>query len=235
MQVFEGRRQLIAYFHMWHSGKPSPDQCSGCTFCNGQVRGLPYLHSRDVTFATFSEGPYEESAFTLRCVDRARIHESRSCGLIGHACVGGCSGAAGRASDHLVAQQRADPLVDPRAVEQAPLPQRRLDEESGLLGDPARRDVACLAAPLDEFDARRRDGPLADRPDRGGGDATLAGARIGPVPDFGCARLSQAQADPAQPGASGSILSDELAALDLGQPRFRPADQPSERPAQDSR
>jgi predicted dithiol-disulfide oxidoreductase (DUF899 family) len=62
LQVFEGRRQLIAYFHMWHTGKPAQDQCSGCTFCNGQVRDLPYLQSRDVTFATFSEGPYEESA-----------------------------------------------------------------------------------------------------------------------------------------------------------------------------
>jgi predicted dithiol-disulfide oxidoreductase (DUF899 family) len=62
LEVFEGRRQLIVYFHMWHTGKPAPDQCSGCTFCNGQVSDLSYLHSRDVTFATFSEGPYEESA-----------------------------------------------------------------------------------------------------------------------------------------------------------------------------
>jgi predicted dithiol-disulfide oxidoreductase (DUF899 family) len=62
LEVFEGRRQLIAYFHMWHTGQPAPEQCSGCTFCNGQVSDLPYLHSRDVTFATFSEGPYEESA-----------------------------------------------------------------------------------------------------------------------------------------------------------------------------
>jgi predicted dithiol-disulfide oxidoreductase (DUF899 family) len=62
LQVFEGRRQLIAYFHMWDPGKPAAEQCSGCTFCNGQVRDLPYLHSRDVTFATFSEGPYKESA-----------------------------------------------------------------------------------------------------------------------------------------------------------------------------
>src|SRR5580658_2787282 len=60
--VFEGRRQLIVYYHMWHSGQPAQDQCSGCTFCNGQVSDLAYLHSRDVTFATFSEGPYEEGA-----------------------------------------------------------------------------------------------------------------------------------------------------------------------------
>ena len=61
-EVFEGRRQLIVYYHMWHTGKPAQDQCPGCTFCNGQVSDLSYLHSRDVTFATFSEGPYEQSA-----------------------------------------------------------------------------------------------------------------------------------------------------------------------------
>ena len=62
LEVFEGRRQLIAYYHMWHTGKPAHDQCSGCTFCNGQVSEISYLHSRDVTFATISEGPYQESA-----------------------------------------------------------------------------------------------------------------------------------------------------------------------------
>ncbi|HXW86907.1 MAG TPA: DUF899 family protein, partial [Streptosporangiaceae bacterium] len=61
VEVFEGRRQLIAYFHMWHTGQPAEDQCEGCTFFNGQVRELSYLHTRGVTFATFSEGPYEES------------------------------------------------------------------------------------------------------------------------------------------------------------------------------
>jgi predicted dithiol-disulfide oxidoreductase (DUF899 family) len=62
LDVFEGRRQLIAYYYMWHPGKPAPDQCEGCTFFNGQVGELSYLHSRDVTFATFCEGSYEESA-----------------------------------------------------------------------------------------------------------------------------------------------------------------------------
>jgi predicted dithiol-disulfide oxidoreductase (DUF899 family) len=62
VEVFEGRRQLLVYFHMWHTGKPAAEQCEGCTFFNGQVRELAYLHARDVTYATFSEGPYEESA-----------------------------------------------------------------------------------------------------------------------------------------------------------------------------
>jgi len=56
IDVFEGRRQLIAYFHMWHDGQPAEGQCEGCTFFKGQVLELSYLHSRDVTYATFSEG-----------------------------------------------------------------------------------------------------------------------------------------------------------------------------------
>src|SRR5215472_8403106 len=61
LEVFEGRKMLIVYYHMWHTGQPASDQCEGCTFFNGQVRELSYLHSRDVTYATFCEGPYEES------------------------------------------------------------------------------------------------------------------------------------------------------------------------------
>ncbi|MBV9193628.1 MAG: DUF899 family protein [Solirubrobacterales bacterium] len=49
LDAFEGRRQLIAYYFMWHPGKPPADQCEGCTLYNGQVRELSYLHSRDVT------------------------------------------------------------------------------------------------------------------------------------------------------------------------------------------
>ena len=61
LEVFEGRKLLIVYYHMWHTGQPASAQCEGCTFSNGQVRELSYLHSRDVTYATFCEGPYEES------------------------------------------------------------------------------------------------------------------------------------------------------------------------------
>lgn len=61
LDVFEGRRQLYVYFHMWHAGLSAEQQCEGCTFFNGQVRELAYLHSRDVTYATFCEGSYDES------------------------------------------------------------------------------------------------------------------------------------------------------------------------------
>ena len=60
--AFEGRRMLIAYYFMWHAGRPAPEQCEGCTFYTSQVRELSFLHSRDVTYATFCQGPYEESA-----------------------------------------------------------------------------------------------------------------------------------------------------------------------------
>ena len=33
LDAFEGRRQLIAYYFMWHTGHPAPAQCEGCTFC----------------------------------------------------------------------------------------------------------------------------------------------------------------------------------------------------------
>ena len=61
LDAFEDRRQLIAYFHMWFDGEPAPDQCEGCTFFNGQVRELSYLHARDITYATLCQGSYEES------------------------------------------------------------------------------------------------------------------------------------------------------------------------------
>ncbi len=61
LDVFEGRRMLIAYYFMWYTGHPAPEQCEGCTLYTSQVRELSYIHSRDVTYATFCQGPYEES------------------------------------------------------------------------------------------------------------------------------------------------------------------------------
>jgi predicted dithiol-disulfide oxidoreductase (DUF899 family) len=62
LDAFEERRLLIAYYFMWHTGHPAPEQCEGCTLYTSQVRELSFLHSRDVTYATFCQGPYEESA-----------------------------------------------------------------------------------------------------------------------------------------------------------------------------
>jgi predicted dithiol-disulfide oxidoreductase (DUF899 family) len=62
LDALEGRGMLIAYYFMWHSGHPAPEQCEGCTWVTSQVRELSYIHSRDVTYATFCQGPYEERA-----------------------------------------------------------------------------------------------------------------------------------------------------------------------------
>jgi predicted dithiol-disulfide oxidoreductase (DUF899 family) len=61
LDVFEDRRLLIAYYFMWHSGHPASEQCEGCTWVTTQVTELSYLHSRDITFAVFCQGSYDES------------------------------------------------------------------------------------------------------------------------------------------------------------------------------
>ncbi len=61
LEVFEGRRQLIAYYFMWHTGRPAAEQCEGCTWVTTQVAELSYLHSRGITYAVFCQGPYDES------------------------------------------------------------------------------------------------------------------------------------------------------------------------------
>ena len=61
LDAFEGRRQLIAYYFMWHPGHPAAEQCEGCTWFTSQVTELSYLHSRDITYAVFCQGPYDES------------------------------------------------------------------------------------------------------------------------------------------------------------------------------
>jgi predicted dithiol-disulfide oxidoreductase (DUF899 family) len=61
LDAFEGRRQLVAYYFMWHPGHSAAEQCEGCTWCAGQVTELSYLHSRDITYAVLCQGPYAES------------------------------------------------------------------------------------------------------------------------------------------------------------------------------
>jgi len=61
IDTFEGRRQLIAYYFMWYPGRPAAEQCEGCTWNNTQLDELSYVHSRDITYAVFCQGPYDES------------------------------------------------------------------------------------------------------------------------------------------------------------------------------
>jgi predicted dithiol-disulfide oxidoreductase (DUF899 family) len=61
IDTFDGRSRLIAYFHMWHTGRPAAEQCEDRTFLTTHINKLSYLHSRDVSYATICEGPYEQS------------------------------------------------------------------------------------------------------------------------------------------------------------------------------
>src|SRR3954468_831384 len=61
LDAFEGRRQLLAHYFMWHRGHPAAEQCEGCTWCTTHVAELSYLHSRDITYAVLCQGPYDES------------------------------------------------------------------------------------------------------------------------------------------------------------------------------
>jgi predicted dithiol-disulfide oxidoreductase (DUF899 family) len=61
LDAFEGRAQLIAYYFMWRTAGSASEQCEGCTWCTTQVDELSYLHSRDITYAVFCQGPYDES------------------------------------------------------------------------------------------------------------------------------------------------------------------------------
>src|ERR1700685_3369802 len=56
LDAFEGRRQLLVYYFMWHDGHPAAEQCEGCTWNNTQVTEKSYLHSRDITYAVFCQG-----------------------------------------------------------------------------------------------------------------------------------------------------------------------------------
>lgn len=62
LEVFDGRDQLIACKHMWHTGAGIEGQCEGCTASFFDVHDASYLNHRGVSFAVFCEGPWEELA-----------------------------------------------------------------------------------------------------------------------------------------------------------------------------
>ncbi|WP_328524618.1 DUF899 family protein [Kribbella sp. NBC_00359] len=62
LDVFDGRNQLVAYKHMWHTGAGIEGQCEGCTASIFDVHDASYLNHRGVSFAVFCDGPWEEIA-----------------------------------------------------------------------------------------------------------------------------------------------------------------------------
>jgi predicted dithiol-disulfide oxidoreductase (DUF899 family) len=87
LNAFEDRRQLIAYYFMWNPGQPAAEQCEGCTWVTAHAGELSYLHSRDITFAVFCKGPYNQSRryrdFMGWTMPWYSAHDSRDALLVG--------------------------------------------------------------------------------------------------------------------------------------------------------
>src|ERR1017187_10255715 len=75
LDAFEGRRMLIAYYFMWHTGHPAPEQCEG---------GAPGLHRRSASCPIFmlatSPTPRFAKARTKRAPDTATSWAGRCLG-----------------------------------------------------------------------------------------------------------------------------------------------------------
>src|SRR5207237_6193091 len=59
VDVFDGKRQLIVYNHMWFPGEEW--QCPGCTGFTSQFTRLEFLESYDARFVIVTQGPIEEA------------------------------------------------------------------------------------------------------------------------------------------------------------------------------
>lgn len=57
--VFDGRRQLIVYCHMWEPGETW--QCGGCTGFTAQFTRLDFLDPYDARFVVVTQGPIDDA------------------------------------------------------------------------------------------------------------------------------------------------------------------------------
>jgi predicted dithiol-disulfide oxidoreductase (DUF899 family) len=69
VDVFEGKRQLIVYNHMWSPGEAW--QCPGCTGFTSQFTRLEFLDAYDARFVIVTQGPIREAlAYKARVGNR---------------------------------------------------------------------------------------------------------------------------------------------------------------------
>jgi predicted dithiol-disulfide oxidoreductase (DUF899 family) len=69
VDVFDGKRQLIVYNHMWFPGEEW--QCSGCTSFTSQFTRLEFLDAYDARFVVVTQGPIEDAlAYKARVGNR---------------------------------------------------------------------------------------------------------------------------------------------------------------------
>jgi predicted dithiol-disulfide oxidoreductase (DUF899 family) len=69
VDVFQGKRQLIVYNHMWFPGETW--QCPGCTGFTSQFTRLEFLDAWDARFVIVTQGPIDEAlAYKARVGNR---------------------------------------------------------------------------------------------------------------------------------------------------------------------
>ena len=59
VDMFDGRRQLVVYNHMWFPGETW--QCGGCTSFTAQFVRLDFLEPYDARFVIVTQGPIDEA------------------------------------------------------------------------------------------------------------------------------------------------------------------------------
>src|SRR5918992_1390195 len=59
VDIFEGKRQLIVYHHMWFPGEEW--QCSGCTGFTSQFTRLEFLAPYDARFVIVTQGEIDDA------------------------------------------------------------------------------------------------------------------------------------------------------------------------------
>ena len=59
LDVFDGKRQLVVYNHMWFPGETW--QCGGCTSFTAQFVRLDFLEPYDARFVIVTQGPIDEA------------------------------------------------------------------------------------------------------------------------------------------------------------------------------
>ncbi len=73
--VFDGKRQLIVYHHMWFPGEEW--QCPGCTGFTSQFTRLEFLDGYDARFVIVTQGPIDEAlAYRARVGNRMTWYSS---------------------------------------------------------------------------------------------------------------------------------------------------------------
>jgi len=78
--AFWSASMLIAYYFMWHTGHPAPEQCEGCTWVTSQVREVAHDVEAitDCAFLLTIAWPSIDPLLTGEILARAPIHRYSS-------------------------------------------------------------------------------------------------------------------------------------------------------------